>query len=76
MNTLGDIATKAITASQRSKSTKPSNIDAAKQFPQGLVVVEWETGSISSSHRAINKMALGLVVKKCVAGLLVGGCTM
>ena len=35
------------------------------------MVVEWETGNVSSSHRAINKMALGLVTKKCVAGVLV-----
>lgn len=55
----------------RGKGSKPGNIDAAKLFPEGLVVVEWETGNISSSHRAINKMALGLVAKKCVAGILV-----
>ena len=35
------------------------------------MVVEWETGNVSSSHRAINKMALGLVAGKCVAGVLV-----
>jgi hypothetical protein len=29
------------------------------------------SGKRASSHRAINKMALGLVVKKCVAGVLV-----
>lgn len=56
---------------RRGKGSKPGNIDAAKLFPEGLVVVEWETGNISSSHRAINKMALGLVTKKCVAGILV-----
>ena len=66
-----DVATKATPAGKKGKGTKPGDIDAAKQFPQGLVVVEWETGNISSSHRAINKMALGLVVKKCVAGVLV-----
>lgn len=66
-----DVATKAEPAGKRGKGTKPGDIDAAKQFPQGLVVVEWETGNISSSHRAINKMALGLVVKKCVAGVLI-----
>lgn len=53
------------------KGSKPGNIDAAKLFAQGLVVVEWETGNISSSHRAVNKMALGLVLGKCVAGVLV-----
>ncbi len=53
------------------KGTKPGNIDAAKEYPEGLVVVEWETGNISSSHRAVNKMALGLTLKKCIAGVLV-----
>lgn len=53
------------------KGSKPGNIDAAKKFHEGLVVVEWETGNISSSHRAVNKMALGLVLKKCIAGVLV-----
>lgn len=66
-----DVAKKAAPAGKKGKGTKPGDIDAAKQFPQGLVVVEWETGNISSSHRAINKMALGLVAKKCVAGVLV-----
>lgn len=33
--------------------------------------MEWETGNVSSSHRAINKMVLGLVAKKCIAGVLV-----
>lgn len=53
------------------KGTRPGDIDAAKLFPQGLVVIEWETGNVSSSHRSINKMALGLVQGKCVAGVLV-----
>lgn len=58
-------------ADKSGKGSKPGDIDAAKQYAQGLVVVEWETGNISSSHRAINKMALGLVEKKCIAGVLV-----
>jgi len=62
--------TTGVTGSKR-KGSKPGDIDAAKQFDHGLVVVEWETGNISSSHRAINKMALGLVAKKCVAGVLI-----
>lgn len=66
-----DVATKATSTGKKGKGSKPGDIDAAKQFAQGLVVVEWETGNISSSHRAINKMALGLVAKKCVAGVLV-----
>lgn len=34
-------------------------------------VVEWETGNISSSHRAMNKMALGLVEGIISGGILV-----
>lgn len=67
-----DVATKDVDLSGgRTKGSRPGDIDAAKQFAQGLVVVEWETGNVSSSHRAINKMALGLVAKKCIAGVLV-----
>ena len=66
-----DVAMKEPAADKKGKGSKPGDIDAAKMFDQGLVVVEWETGNISSSHRAINKMALGLVAGKCVAGVLV-----
>lgn len=66
-----EVATKTGVTGKSRKGTRPGDIDAAKQFDQGLVVVEWETGNISSSHRAINKMALGLVAKKCIAGVLV-----
>jgi hypothetical protein len=34
-------------------------------------VIEWETGNISSSHRALNKMALGLLRGELSGGLLV-----
>ncbi len=34
-------------------------------------VIEWETGNISSSHRAVNKMALGIVQGWLSGGLLV-----
>ncbi len=67
-----NVAQKSLVGSSSSKKgTKPGDIDAAKMFPEGLVVVEWETGNISSSHRAINKIALGLIAKKCIAGILV-----
>ncbi len=46
-------------------------IDAAYQTNSGLFGFEWETGNISSSHRAINKMALALYKKVMVAGVLV-----
>jgi len=34
-------------------------------------VAEWETGNISSSHRAMNKMAMGLMAGKLSGGVLV-----
>jgi hypothetical protein len=33
--------------------------------------VEWETGNISSSHRALNKMAVGLIEKVIEGGILI-----
>jgi hypothetical protein len=39
----------------------PGPIDAARKLESGRwFAFEWETGNISSSHRAINKMLLGL----------------
>ena len=44
--------------------------DAMKQVgdESELVVAEWETGNISSSHRSLNRITLGLV-----AGIIAGG---
>ena len=48
---------------------RPGPIDAVKQVEKDrFFAVEWETGNISSSHRALNKMAVGLL-----DGILVGG---
>jgi len=51
---------------------KPGPIDATlpveEKFQPRLFAVEWETGNISSSHRALNKMALGIQ-----EGILAGG---
>ena len=35
------------------------------------MAIEWETGNISSSHRSLNKMALGLMRGTIAAGILV-----
>ena len=50
---------------------KPGKIDAAFQSTKGLVGFEWETGNISSSHRALNKLCLGLVQGLTIGGILV-----
>lgn len=47
------------------------DFDAVLQTTYGPVVLEWETGNISSSHRSLNKMALFLMDGQIAAGLLV-----
>lgn len=48
---------------------KPRKIDSTKKLSNGKYFgVEWETGNISSSHRALNRLALGIR-----DGLLEGG---
>jgi hypothetical protein len=49
----------------------PGDLDAVFYAPQGPFAVEWETGNVSSSHRALNKMALGMIHKKLIGGALV-----
>jgi hypothetical protein len=47
-------------------------IDAVKRLPgDRIYAVEWETGNISSSHRSLNKLALGLIEGKLVGGSIV-----
>lgn len=53
------------------KGLNPGPIDAIKAISDGLFAVEWETGNISSSHRALNKIALGIIQKQLIGGILV-----
>lgn len=53
---------------------RPGAFDAwldLKEYDALPFVVEWETGNISSSHRAVNKMALGISEGWLSGGLLV-----
>lgn len=51
---------------------KPGPVDAVKNTSTGReFVIEWETGNISSSHRALNKIAVGLLEKTIVGGALI-----
>lgn len=50
---------------------RPGPIDAVYINGKHSVAVEWETGNISSSHRAINKLIIGLLEEKITAGILV-----
>ena len=47
------------------------DFDAVLGGPEGPIVVEWETGNISSSHRSMNKMAMLLTDGIIAAGTLV-----
>jgi len=47
------------------------DLDALKYTRKGLIGFEWETGNISSSHRALNKLLLTLKMGGIKAGILV-----
>lgn len=49
----------------------PERFDAVKYHKEDYIGVEWETGNISSSHRAINRFLLAHETGKCHVGLLV-----
>ncbi|MDR0848262.1 MAG: hypothetical protein LBN10_04340 [Propionibacteriaceae bacterium] len=56
------------------KGSRPGAFDCHYSFPDAAskpFVVEWETGNISSSHRAINRMALGILSNYISGGVLV-----
>jgi hypothetical protein len=50
---------------------RPGPIDATMCCSEGLFAVEWETGNISSSHRALNKMTIGILHRYLIGGILV-----
>lgn len=50
---------------------RPGPLDATYPVGKRLFAVEWETGNISSSHRAMNKMALGLLKGVLIGGILI-----
>jgi hypothetical protein len=55
---------------QRSVPTV-GRVDAAWTSNVGTFAIEWETGNISSSHRSLNRLALGLLRGSIVGGVLV-----
>lgn len=55
----------------RGSGKKPGKLDAVLYTGYGPVALERETGNISSSHRALNKMALGLLKGVLACGILV-----
>jgi hypothetical protein len=53
------------------KGVRMGNLDAMKSTGIGNIGFEWETGNISSSHRAINKIFHAILKKGLVGGILV-----
>lgn len=49
----------------------PAKIDATKLLDNHLFALEWETGNISSSHRAVNKLVLGMLRRVILGSALV-----
>ncbi len=59
---------------RRLRRSRPGEFDAVLYLDEASYppfAVEWETGNISSSHRALNKMALGMMRRLLSGGLLV-----
>lgn len=50
---------------------RPGKMDATYPVGNKRFCVEWETGNISSSHRSINKMALGILKGVLIGGMLI-----
>lgn len=50
---------------------RTGDLDALKVTPDGYVAFEWETGNISSSHRALNKLFLTMQETATIGSFLV-----
>lgn len=50
---------------------RPGPLDAAYPVADKYFGLEWETGNVSSSHRSVNKMILGIMKGGLVGGALV-----
>ena len=50
---------------------RPGPMDATCRVGNRLFCLEWETGNISSTHRALNKMAIGIMKKVLIGGALI-----
>jgi hypothetical protein len=50
---------------------RPGPVDAAHPVGDQYFALEWETGNISSSHRSMNKMVLGMLKGALIGGALI-----
>ncbi len=68
---LKDLGWQLETPVKISTTKRPGPMDATYPVRDRLFCVEWETGNISSSHRSLNKMVLGLLKKILIGGVLI-----
>lgn len=61
----------AETPGSRSRPGGPGPMDATCRVGSKLFCAEWETGNVSSSHRALNKIALGILEAVLIGGVLI-----
>lgn len=47
------------------------DLDALRETASGYILFEWETGNVSSSHRAINKLLMAMQETNILGGFLV-----
>ncbi len=50
---------------------KTGKMDVAFPTEKGYFCVEWETGNVSSSHRSVNKMIMGMMEDVLIGGILI-----
>lgn len=50
---------------------QPGNLDFMLATEHGPIAIEWETGNVSSSHRSMNKLALGLTQGVLAAAVMI-----
>lgn len=71
MQTLKNLGWRLETPVDIATVKRPGPMDATYAVRNKLFCVEWETGNISSSHRALNKMALGILKGVLIGGVLI-----
>ncbi len=63
--------TEALPVIPNARVLETGDLDALLETPGGYIAFEWETGNISSSHRAVNKLLLAMQEAPILGSFLV-----
>jgi hypothetical protein len=63
--------TEALPVIPNAQVLSTGDLDALVETPSGFIAFEWETGNISSSHRAVNKLLLAMQEAPILGSFLV-----